>query len=200
MEKHAFSLRINKLIEKFDVGHYINIPVRKLSLGQRIRCEIIAELLHDLKVIFLDEPTIVLDLVAKQNLRETLLEANKLSELTFLITSHDIDDIEKLCERVIIIKDGNLVCDKRIEELKRIPEFSQKLLTIRHNGLTDDSLISHFDVVKNEEYMFVLKIKKVKQITSIIEFLQSKTDISDIEITSTPLEEIISSIYLRNER
>lgn len=109
--------RIEELSKLFALEDFINTPVRNLSLGQRIRCEIVASLIHKPKVLFLDEPTIGLDPVVKENIRKLIKKMNKEYNTTIFLTSHDISDIEKLCKRVIIINNGQLVMDDSISHL-----------------------------------------------------------------------------------
>ena len=111
--------RIGEIAERFGLGNFIDTPVRNLSLGQRIRCEIVASLIHKPKVLFLDEPTIGLDPVVKENVRELIKEMNKEEQTTIFLTSHDVGDIEKLCRRIIIVNDGRIVMDDSVEHLKR---------------------------------------------------------------------------------
>ncbi len=110
--------RIGEIAERFGLGNFIDTPVRNLSLGQRIRCEIVASLIHKPKVLFLDEPTIGLDPVVKENVRELIKEMNKEEQTTIFLTSHDVGDIEKLCRRIIIVNDGRIVMDDSVEHLK----------------------------------------------------------------------------------
>ncbi len=110
--------RITELSERFALGGFINTPVRNLSLGQRIRCEIAASLLHRPKVLFLDEPTIGLDPVVKENIRSLIKQMNREEHTTIFLTSHDVGDIEKLCRRMIIVNDGQIVLDDSMEKLK----------------------------------------------------------------------------------
>ncbi len=110
--------RITELSERFAFGGFINTPVRNLSLGQRIRCEIVASLLHRPKVLFLDEPTIGLDPVVKENIRSLIKQMNREEHTTIFLTSHDAGDIEKLCRRMIIVNDGQIVLDDSMENLK----------------------------------------------------------------------------------
>ena len=114
--------RVEKKIEElkmlFELEEFINTPVRNLSLGQRIRCEIVASLIHEPKILFLDEPTIGLDPVVKENIRALIKRMNKEYKTTIFLTSHDVGDIEKLCKRVIIINNGGLVLDDTMENLK----------------------------------------------------------------------------------
>lgn len=110
--------RIEELKKTFDLDEFINTPVRNLSLGQRIRCEIVASLIHKPDILFLDEPTIGLDPVVKQNIRKLIKKMNKELGTTIFLTSHDVGDIEKLCKRVIIINHGKMILDDLVENLK----------------------------------------------------------------------------------
>ena len=99
-------------------GSFINTPVRNLSLGQRIRCEIVASLIHKPEILFLDEPTIGLDPVVKENVRSLIKKMNKEYKTTIFLTSHDIGDIEKLCKRVVIVNHGKIIMDDTMNNLK----------------------------------------------------------------------------------
>ncbi|GHU66856.1 hypothetical protein FACS1894184_05660 [Clostridia bacterium] len=110
--------RVGELTELFEMGEFIQTPVRKLSLGQRIRCEVAASLLHDPELLFLDEPTIGLDVVVKQAIRELILKYNKERGVTVFLTSHDPSDIENLCRRAIVIDHGSLMMDCPVDQLK----------------------------------------------------------------------------------
>ena len=110
--------RIEELTELFDIKDLLHIPVRKLSLGQRMICEICAIMLHKPEIIFLDEPTIGLDIVVKRKVREVIRKINKENNTTIFLTSHDIGDVEKLCERLIIIDHGTVIKDESISNLK----------------------------------------------------------------------------------
>ena len=110
--------RIGELSERFALKEFIDTPVRNLSLGQRIRCEMVAALIHKPKVLFLDEPTIGLDPVVKENVRELIRQMNREERTTIFLTSHDVGDIEKLCRRIIIVNDGQIVLDDSVEHLK----------------------------------------------------------------------------------
>jgi len=109
--------RVAELSEVFELGEFLNTPVRKLSLGQRIRCEVAASLLHDPELLFLDEPTIGLDVVVKQAIRELIRRRNKESGTTVFLTSHDPADIEHLCRRAVVIDHGDLILDTSVDNL-----------------------------------------------------------------------------------
>jgi len=110
--------RVDELTELFELGEFLNTPVRKLSLGQRIRCEVAASLLHEPEILFLDEPTIGLDVIVKQAIRELIIRRNKECGTTVFLTSHDPSDIENLCRRAVVIDHGNIVLDTTVDGLK----------------------------------------------------------------------------------
>ena len=111
--------RLDDLAGVLDIGGLLKTPVRQLSLGQRMRCELAASLLHAPRILFLDEPTIGLDAVSKLALRDFLKEMNRRDGVTMILTTHDMDDIDSLCERVMVIGRGSILYDGRFEELKR---------------------------------------------------------------------------------
>ncbi|MBO5142311.1 MAG: ATP-binding cassette domain-containing protein [Clostridia bacterium] len=128
-EKEALK-KINNLIDTFQINDLVNIPVRKLSLGQRMICEIVGVLIHEPEIIFLDEPTIGLDIVVKERLRNLIKAINEKNNVTVFLTSHDVGDIEKLCDRVIIIDKGQIVIDEDIKKLKE-KYMKTETITIR---------------------------------------------------------------------
>lgn len=118
IEDKEIEERIKELSTTFELENFINTPVRNLSLGQRIRCEIVAALIHKPEILFLDEPTIGLDPVVKENIRKLIKKMNKELGTTIFLTSHDIGDIEKLCKRVVIINNGKIIMDDSMANLK----------------------------------------------------------------------------------
>ena len=110
--------RLDELVDRLQLSDLLSRPVRKLSLGQRMRCELAASLLHNPEILFLDEPTIGLDIVVKTEIREFLKSLNQRYETTILLTTHDLQDIEALCSRVIMLDDGRIIYDGGLEELK----------------------------------------------------------------------------------
>src|SRR5512146_1573977 len=121
-----YERRLSIFSEILNLRNYLNTPVRKLSLGERMRCDIAASLLHNPPVLFLDEPTIGLDVVAKDRIREFLKEVNRLERTTVLLTTHDLSDIEELCSRIIVIDKGMILFDGALREMKgRLAKFNQ---------------------------------------------------------------------------
>ena len=122
--KKEFDKRLKRMIEELDVEDVVKKPVRQLSLGERMRCELILTLLHNPKIAFLDEPTIGLDVIAKDKIRDFIKEFNQENGTTFVITTHDMSDIEKLCKRVVIINYGLIIYDGLLSEICK--RFSNK--------------------------------------------------------------------------
>ncbi len=186
--------KINEFREIFELDEFINTPVRNLSLGQRIRCEIVASLIHEPKVLFLDEPTIGLDPVVKENIRTLIKRLNKEYKTTIFLTSHDVGDIEKLCKRVIIINDGKIVLDDSMENLK-YHYLNKKIVEAKMRekvNLDDEEGIT---ILKDKGYNLKLEVDITKKTVSDALKLLNPDNIVDINISNIPLEDIISSIY-----
>ena len=194
MDKTKLKNRIEFLKETFEIGDLMDVPVRKLSLGQRIRCEIAASILHEPEIIFLDEPTIGLDVVVKQKIRELILKLNKEEKTTIFLTSHDAGDIEQLCKRAIIINHGQVVLNESIKSLK-YDYLNKKEISIKYNQdiKVDDPNIN---VVKRKGSALKVQVDTSKQdIEEVLTDLIKYGKVDDITISEPPLEEIISYIY-----
>src|SRR5512142_2000277 len=131
MDDHDTKMRIGQIAEAFEIQDLLETPVRKLSLGQRMRCEVAASLLHRPKLVLLDEPSIGLDVVAKQHIRDAIREMAKIENVGVLLTSHDASDLEALCKRVIIINHGQIVYQDKVSTLKR-KFLTSKLVEVRY--------------------------------------------------------------------
>ena len=186
--------KIEELTMLFELGDFINTPVRSLSLGQRIRCEIVASLIHEPKILFLDEPTIGLDPVVKENIRTLIKRMNKEYKTTVFLTSHDVGDIEKLCKRVVIINNGQIVMDDSMENLK-YHYLNKKIVEVKMKekvNLDDEEGIT---ILKDKGYNLKVEVDTTKRsVTDALKLLNTD-NIVDINISNTPLEEIISDIY-----
>lgn len=186
--------RIDYLTEIFEIEDLLNIPVRKMSLGQRIRCEIAASLLHEPEIIFLDEPTIGLDVVVKQKIRDLIKTINKEAETTIFLTSHDAGDIEQLCKRVIIINHGEMVLDESVKKLK-YNYLSNKLISIKYAEPVGVNL-DYVKILKQKGYAVKVEVDSSQtNIDHVIGQLMKLGKVLDITIEDPPLEEIISDIY-----
>ena len=191
--------KIEELKQLFELNEFINTPVRNLSLGQRIRCEIVASLIHEPKILFLDEPTIGLDPVVKENIRTLIKRMNKEYKTTIFLTSHDVGDIEKLCKRVIIINNGQVVLDDSMENLK-YNYLNKKIVEAKMKEQVNLDDKKGLTILKDKGYN--LKIEVDTKQTTIIEALKllNPDNIVDINISNTPLEDIISDIYKEDKK
>ena len=189
--------RIEELAGMFELDEFINTPVRNLSLGQRIRCEIVASLIHRPKVLFLDEPTIGLDPVVKENIRHLIKIMNKEYKTTVFLTSHDVGDIEKLCKRIIIINHGEIVLDDSMENLK-YHYLHKKIVEVKMKEKVNLASVEGIVVLKDKGYNLKLEIDiRKKGINDVLKLLEAD-NIIDINISNMPLENIITEIYKEN--
>lgn len=177
-----FKRRLSKLVRLFEIRDLLNHPTRSLSLGQRMRCEIVASLIHQPQVLFLDEPSIGLDVTAKSIIRNLIKKQALEEETTLLLTSHDTDDMEKVCERVIIINKGRLIFDNSINALK------DSYLNKKYIEITTDSGQRVKNIINTKE----IPVKKA------IDELVQKYHVTDITVENPPMEEIIKEIYSRD--
>jgi ABC-2 type transport system ATP-binding protein len=194
MDKIRLKKRIAFLKNIFEIEDLMDVPVRKLSLGQRIRCEIAASILHEPEIIFLDEPTIGLDVVVKQKIRELILQLNKEEKTTIFLTSHDAGDIEQLCKRAIIINHGEIVLNETIKSLKH-DYLNKKIIDIKYYEAIDMTKCA-VNVVKSKGNSAKVQVDTSKEdIDCILTSLIKCGKVNDITISEPPLEEIISHIY-----
>ncbi len=194
--KEEFEKRLEKMIDLLDMREIVKVPVRDLSLGERMKCQIVAALLHNPKIVFLDEPTIGLDVIAKDKLREFIKEVNKKNNTTFIVTTHDMGDIEKLCKRIIIINHGNIVYDGLLEKIKKF-YINKKVFDVKFEGKKKKNFsMPCCKILKNGEYSATIEVDTSKQpIKNVIDYLITNFDIADITISDPPIEEIIQIIY-----
>jgi ABC-2 type transport system ATP-binding protein len=203
VDRDAYEQRLAYLVDLFEIGEYLAVPVRKLSLGERMRCEIAASLLHHPRILFLDEPTIGLDVVVKQRIRDLILELNQREEVTIFLTSHDAGDVEVLCKRAMVINHGEVIFDDRVSTLKRdyihsktislkLAEPWQGLECAGHDGGPA------VQVLKHKGYGVKLQVDTTAiPIEEVIHQLLSCYAIADINVDNPPMEEIIGRIYER---
>lgn len=186
--------RIEELRVLFELDDILYTPVKNLSLGQRIKCEIAASLIHKPEVLFLDEPTIGLDPVVKENIRTLIKRMNKEYKTTVFLTSHDVGDIEKLCKRVIIINNGEMVMDESMDYLK-YRYLNKKIIEVKMSEKVNLDDHEGIIILKDKGYALKLEIDiEKKSVVDVINLLDS-SKIIDINISNVPLEEIISNIY-----
>ena len=194
LKDYEIEKRIKELNDTLELNDFINTPVRNLSLGQRIRCEIAASLIHKPEILFLDEPTIGLDPVVKENIRVLIKRMNKEFGTTIFLTSHDVGDIEKLCKRVIIINDGKVVLDDSMSNLK-YNYLNKKIIEVKMKEKVNLSDEDGITVLKDKGYSLKLSIDVSKKSVSDVIKMLDTDKIIDINIANEPLENIIANIY-----
>lgn len=188
--------RTGFLSEVFEIGEFMDQPVRKLSLGQRIRCEIAASMIHSPRILFLDEPSIGLDVVVKQRIRDLIGRLNREDGVTIFLTSHDAGDIEKICRRAMVINHGRIVWDGTVNEMK-YSLLNKRVLHVKMDGPASIDLPG-VTVLKRKEYSLKIEVDLAVAATEdVIASLMRQSGIQDITISSTPVEEVITHIYER---
>lgn len=198
IQNDEIETRIEELKNTFELDEFMNTPVRNLSLGQRIRCEIVAALIHKPEILFLDEPTIGLDPVVKENVRALIKKMNKELGMTIFLTSHDVGDIEKLCKRVVIVNKGKIIMDDTMNNLK-YHYLNKKIIEVKLKEKVDLQNEDGIVVLKDKENSLKIEMdSQKKNIADVIKLLDTDK-IIDINISNIPLEDIITSIYKENK-
>jgi ABC-2 type transport system ATP-binding protein len=190
-------LRVEEIGELLESSDLFDTPVRSLSLGQRMRCELVASVLHGPRVLFLDEPTIGMDLVAKQLFREMVVRLNQEQGTTIFLTSHDVSDIEQVARRVIVINGGRIIYDDRVSRMRRAV-LSTKLLEVRfEEPPVEGSLaMDGVQVLKGSGtgYKLVVDTER-RSIREVLDDLLDSQRVADISVMDPPLEDVIARIY-----
>lgn len=187
--------RLDWLICEFEIEDFLNSPVRSLSLGQRMRAETVASLIHLPEILFLDEPTIGLDMIAKAKLRDVINKINAEKNTTVLLTSHDIGDVEEICDRVVIINHGSIVYDGSLTSLRR-DHVPFKNITLRLAEDTQIAETSSRRIVSNTGREFSLEIPNTKEsLSEELKFLMANYAIEDISVKEPDTESIIRTFY-----
>ncbi len=195
-----FDARMELFNSILGIKDYLNTPVRKLSLGERMRCDLAAALLHNPPLLFLDEPTIGLDVVAKHHIREFLREINREFQTTVLLTTHGMDDIEELCRRILIIDHGKVLFDGELRELKQRLLRTKQIKFVVKDREVGESLSRfavdgvEFEPVDELTYRFRFDRTKVSAADLIRQILAS-VEVRDLLIEDEPIEEVIKRIY-----
>jgi len=189
---------LERFTDMLDMGGFLNQPVRQLSLGQRMRADIVAALLHSPKIVFFDEPTIGVDVVGKESIRNFIRELNEQDGVTMIFTTHDMQDIEKTCKRLIIIDEGNKVYDGSLFGIRKQYGTTRQLDVEFGSGCEikpiDRVEIRELDILDGRKKRFVFENKEV-QIGELMNHLLTNYDVRDINISEPEIEGIIRKIY-----
>ena len=194
LDEEEYQKTLNELIELLKLDEIINIPVRQLSLGNRMKCEIAAALIHKPKILFLDEPTIGLDAVSKKAVRDFIKKINKKNKVTIMLTTHDMADIEALATRIILIGKGEILYDGTLTKLKNKYDYIRKITVITKDKLTlnKDYIIEQNKIDSGIE--FKIDIRKI-DINSFVKLISSKVNIIDIDVDQENIDELIVKLY-----
>jgi ABC-2 type transport system ATP-binding protein len=199
LEDHYYRERLGFFNEILSIDDYKHIPVRKLSFGQRMRCEVAASLLHNPEVVFLDEPTIGLDASAKKEIRSFLKTVNEVDQTTVILTTHDMKDIESLCKRVMLIDQGQLIYDGELEKL-RTSYLQEKTIKFRLEAILDAPLFERLKAQASlckkvgESESWVLPLEGLDMSEYIKDLLQSARFV-DLSMKEPELEDVVHHIY-----
>ena len=199
-----YKSRMEFFNEVLEINEFISSPVRTLSLGQRMRADLAAALIHNPKMLYLDEPTIGLDVIVKENIRKAIKQINREFKTTVILTTHDLSDIEELCDRIIIIDKGKNVYDGSIEKIKDTYGYMRTVQTFVKdiNSAKSIDIAKEFNLSKEDAQtwikdnsLFVNFNRNKISISEIVGYIMSKVQIVDINIKETDIEEIVKKIY-----
>lgn len=201
-----FKTRLDYLVETLEIKELIDLPVRKLSLGQRMICDLAAVFIHNPKIVFLDEPTIGLDVSAKKKLHNTIKELNNRFGTTFIITSHDLYEIEALCSRILLINNGELVHDGSLSEFKRVNIEKHKVIQVEYEEIIDSSILIELENIKGLAYQMIndniIEVKVESDDKLITKKVISKClefgNVLDIKFKTSDVNHIFTSYFSKS--
>lgn len=190
--------RIAELVEVFAVQDLIEKPVRQLSLGERMRCEIIASLIHKPKILFLDEPTVGLDVVSKGIIRDLVRKSSEIDGVTVLLTSHDTGDMERVCDRVVVIDHGEMVIDQKVKDL-RSGYIREKVVTLAMKEPEIELDLAGVRVIEKMPHHLKLSVSTDEtSVEALLQAVMPRTGFDDLSIEDPSAEDIIKEIYRRS--
>ena len=197
LKRSDYLRRRDELVERFELGPYMETPVRKLSLGERMRCEIAAAFLHRPELLFLDEPTIGLDVIVKRRIRELIAERNREEGTTVFLTSHDPSDIEQLCRRAVVIHHGTVIFDAPVERLKReVLTYKTVRLQLRDGARLPERLPDGVRAHASGPDGWRLSVDTAAaSIEDVLAAFVGHCAIEDMTIEDPPMEDVIRAIY-----
>ena len=191
-----FQENLEELVNLFDIKNILDIQVRKLSLGQRMKCELVAALLHKPKVLFLDEPTIGLDVVAQKNIRDFIKKYNREKKTTIILTSHYMEDIKELCQRVIIINLGKIIYDGKLDDLiKKYAPHKLLKVVFNGNGVRREEVEKFGEIDEFNPYVCTFKINRSEAKNTAVALLSSNLPVDDIIIDEVDIDDVVRKIF-----
>lgn len=196
IDRTAYRKTLDELVEVMGVGPLLDVQVRKLSMGERMKCELIAALLHQPRVLFLDEPTIGLDVVSQENIRAFIESYNRSKRTTVILTSHYMRDVERLCRRVLVINDGRIIYDGGLAELAD-RYVDHKIVTLRLARPVPDETLARFgEVAEHSGLSVTMKVPK-KDLAQTAQGLLSVLPVDDLSIEEVAIETVIKTMFER---
>lgn len=194
VEDAQYRRTCNQLVELLNIGEIIRTPARQLSLGQRMRCEIAASLLHNPKILFLDEPTIGLDAVSKIAVRDFIKAINRENKTTVILTTHDMQDIEALTERILLIGKGRILLDGSLSELKN-RNSTHKTLTVDYSG-RKLPVTEHMSVVKDlNGHAEIVIDTAFLPVSRAVSYISAEVEVKDLSVMGETVDEMVVSLY-----
>ena len=191
---NKYKQNVDRMAQLLDLGNILNTPARQLSLGQRMRCEIASALLHDPRILFLDEPTIGLDAVSKIAVRDFIKELNREKNTTVILTTHDMQDIEALTDRILLIGKGHILMDGTLEQLKQ-RSATHKTITVDYSG-TGLPVPEGVTLVKDLDGHAQLTLDtQIISASDVIAQIAAKVDVNDISVTGETIDQTVVSLY-----
>lgn len=194
IDDEEYKETLNELIETLNLKEIINIPVRQLSLGSRMRLEIAASLIHRPKILFLDEPTIGLDAVSKKEVRDFIKKINKKNNITVILTTHDMNDIEALSKRIILIGKGKVLYDGTLNKLKKDYDYIKKVTVITKEKINIKKNYIVEQRNERDKIEFKIDVRKI-ELNKFISYITDKISIEDLEIENNNIDDIIVKLY-----
>lgn len=198
IDRKDFDEMVDYLTELLEVKELLNVQVRRLSLGERMKMELIASLIYRPKVLFLDEPTIGLDIISQKNIQDFIREYNKEFKTTVILTSHYMNDIEKLCRRTIIMNHGSVVYDGELKEVNGIFGDDKLLKFQLDSDIPLDTIAQYGRIIKHENMNFTLQVGKDEVKACAVKLLQD-LPVNDFNVEDIPVEEGITLLYKKEE-
>lgn len=189
---------VQKLAKELNVENKLNVPIRKLSLGQKMKLEIIAAMIHTPKILYLDEPTIGLDIVTQINLRKFIKKYSLETNATTILTSHNIADISFLCDRIIFLDQGKVIFDINVNELNnKLPILNNQIIEVKYGEISEGNieyLKGVCKIKKCDNHELVLQVHK-DRVININKYILENIDVNSISINDTDLDDVIKNIY-----
>lgn len=204
VEDKDFNKRMDLLNEVLELEEFIKSPVRTLSLGQRMRADLAASLIHNPKVLFLDEPTIGLDVAVKNNIRKAITQINEQEKTTIILTTHDLNDIESLCKRIVMIDKGKIMYDGSLAQMKtQFGKYREVNMSLFNNDQLEKlNFIANFNVEnsdikvnRNKEKITVTFNTEKISISDMLSYILANTQVKDLSVSDVNIEEIVCRMY-----